>query len=85
MLAVPHLQETFKITVRQDIQKDAKQLRLPTLLIYGDSDRATPPLYGEIFRKLIPKSRLEIVKNSEHFVHHDQPEKVATMIKEFLT
>lgn len=84
MLAVPHLQETFKITVRQDIQKDAKRLHIPTLLIYGESDRATPPLYGEIFKKLIPKSRLEVVKDSEHFVHHDQPEKVVHLIKDFL-
>lgn len=84
MLAVPHLQETFKRTVRQDVQKDAKHLRLPTLLIYGDADKATPPLYGEIFKGLIPKSRLEIVNGAEHFVHHDKPDEVAGLIKEFL-
>jgi pimeloyl-ACP methyl ester carboxylesterase len=84
MLAVPHLQETFKITVRQDIQKDAKHLRLPTLLIYGEGDKATPPLYGELFKKLIPNSRLEIIPKAEHFVHHDQPEQVDELIKGFL-
>lgn len=84
MLAVPHLQETFKVTVRQDIQRDAKHLRLPTLLVYGEGDKATPPLYGELFKKLIPGSRLEIVPEAEHFVHHDQPERVVALIKGFL-
>lgn len=84
MLAVPHLQETFKITVRQDIQKDAKRLKLPTLLVYGESDKATPPLYGQLFKKLIPNSQLELIPEAEHFVHHDQPERVATLIKGFL-
>lgn len=84
MLVVPHLQETFKITVRQDVQHDAQRLKLPTLLIYGSHDKATPPLYGEIFKSLISGSRLEIIQNAEHFVHQGQTEEVAGLIKEFM-
>lgn len=84
MLVVPHLQETFKTTVRQDVQEDAKRLKLPTLLIYGSKDKATPPHYGELFKRLISGSRLEVIKDAEHFVHQDQPEKVAELIREFL-
>lgn len=83
MLVAPHLQETFKATVRQDVQADAKRLKLPTLLVYGQDDKATPPLYGETFHRLVAGSKLEIIQ-AGHFVHHDQPKEVARRVKEFL-
>lgn len=83
MLVVPHMQETFKKTVRQDVQAEAKQLTLPTLLIYGKNDPATPPLYGEIYHNLISGSTLEVI-DAAHFVHHDQPEHVQHLIEGFL-
>lgn len=84
MLVAPHLQETFKKTVRQDVQADAGKLTLPVLLMYGDKDKATPPIYGEIYNKLIKNSTLDIVENAEHFVHQDQPGHVEKAIEEFL-
>lgn len=84
MLVVPHMQETFKETVRQDVQNEAKQLQIPTLLIYGQNDTATPPLYGEIYHNLIDGSTLEIIGEATHFVHHDQPARVQQIIEEFL-
>ncbi len=84
MLTVPHMQETFKQTVRQDVQAQAAQLKLPTLLIYGQTDRATPPMYGQLYNKLIAKSDLHIVQDAGHFVHHDQPQQTLQLIKDFL-
>lgn len=86
MLVAPMLQETFKQTVRQDIQADAGRLQLPTLLIYGEKDTATP--VGSIakqFNLLIANSRLEIISGADHFVHHAEPKKVNNLIAEFLT
>lgn len=84
MLVVPQLQETFKKTTRQDVQAEAKQLSIPTLLIYGGKDTATPPLYGEIYHNLIDGSTLEVIEGASHFVHHDEPAKVLNAIEEFL-
>lgn len=84
LLTVPHLQETFKVTVRQDVQQDAKKLHLPTLLVYGDSDKATPPLYGQAYNQLISGSQLHVLEGAGHFIHHDQPQKVTTLIQDFL-
>lgn len=84
MLVVPQLQETFKITVRQDVQKDAAKLKLPTLIIYGRKDTATPPLYGKIYQRLITGSQLRVLDDAEHFVHHDQPEELLAALKGFL-
>jgi len=84
MLVAPHLQETFKNTVRQDIQNDAKILKLPTLLIYGDKDKATPLSDGKILANHIKGSKLEVISGAGHFVYQDEPDKVETIIKEFL-
>lgn len=85
MLIKPSLQESFKKIVNQDIQSDAKKITVPTLIIYGEQDKITPPLYGEIFHQLIDGSTLKIIGEAGHFVHHDQLQLVAPIIKDFLT
>lgn len=85
LLVVEHLQETFKQTVRQDVQADAAQLKLPTLLIFGNQDRAVPIADGHTYKKLITNSQLEIISGASHFVHLDEPTQVASLIKEFLS
>lgn len=84
MLVVPELKETFKRTVSEDVQNQARKIKIPTLLIYGSNDKATPLQYGEIYKKLITNSHLEIIKNASHFAHQEYPEKIANMIKGFL-
>lgn len=84
MMVAPHLKETFKKTVRQDVQNDARQLTLPTLLIYAADDPAVPLAYGEKFHKLIHGSKLEVIQDAGHFVHQDQPAQVLGLIEEFL-
>lgn len=84
MLVMPHLQDTFKKTVRQDVQGDAAALDVPTLLVYAADDRAIPVADGRQYHDLIQGSRLEIIPGAGHFVHNDEPERVAGLIKEFL-
>ena len=84
MLVAEHLQETFKKVVADDVRSDADRLKIPTLIIYGSEDRATPTSYGELFSELIKRSHLEIVESAGHFVHHDQPEQVRRLISEFI-
>lgn len=84
MLAVPELEETFKKTVRQDVQTDAAKIEVPTLLIYAQDDDAVPIEDGQLYHDLISNSTLEIVAESGHFVHLDQSDKVIKLIKDFL-
>ena len=84
LLVMPYLEETFKKTVRQDVQKDAAALSLPTLLIFADRDPAIPLEDGKTYHALIKQSELKVLKSSDHFVHHDQPGSVLKLIKEFL-
>lgn len=85
MLVAPHLKETFKRTVAQDIQPQAKQLRVPTLLVYGDADTATPlGAVGTVLHHAIADSKLSVVIGADHFVHQRAPAKVAEYMQEFI-
>jgi pimeloyl-ACP methyl ester carboxylesterase len=84
MLVVENLQETFKRVVNDDIQADARQLSLPTLLVYGEEDVSTPPAFGRLLHECISGSTLEIIGAAEHFVHRDQPARVEGLVKGFL-
>lgn len=84
MLVAPHLTETFKKTVRQDVQKDAATVTVPTLLIYADQDADVPVADGHKYKGLIKNSQLEVIEGAGHFVHHDQPQAVTKLVQEFL-
>jgi pimeloyl-ACP methyl ester carboxylesterase len=84
MLVAEHLQETFKRVVGDDVQADAARLSLPTLLVYGEDDISTPPNFGRLLHERINGSTLEILGNTGHFAHNDQPEKVRRLVREFL-
>jgi pimeloyl-ACP methyl ester carboxylesterase len=84
LLVMPQLQETFKKTVRQDVQDDAKNISIPTLLIYASEDDSTPIALGQRYQQLIPNSRLEIIHESGHFIHLDQADKVTNLIEGFI-
>jgi pimeloyl-ACP methyl ester carboxylesterase len=42
------------------------RIDVPTLLLWGDGDKVIPPGYGPAYQKLIPGSKLEIIKNCGH-------------------
>lgn len=84
MLVAPQLEDTFKKTVRQDVQGDAVVIQIPTLLIYAADDNAVPVEDGRQYHDLIKNSRLEIIDGAGHFVHLDEPQKVTDLIQEFL-
>lgn len=85
LLVMPQLQETFKKTVRQDVQNDAARLTLPTLLIFADHDPAVPLTDGKRYHELISNSILEVLSSNDHFVHHAEADKVNQLIKDFLS
>ncbi len=84
MLVAEHMQETFKRVVSDDIAASARSLTLPSLLIYGRNDEATPFRYGQILQESIVNSKLDVLQHAGHFVHLDEPSLVATKIKTFL-
>lgn len=83
-LVAPHLADTFKNIVSEDLQEAAKTISQPSLLIYGEQDQDTPISYAEIFYELIDTSTLVILPGAGHFVHLDRPKDVEQQIRDFL-
>ena len=83
-LVKPELIETFRKITAQDVLPQANKIEIPTLLIWGRDDKATPVTYGYLFKGAIKHSNLSIIKNAGHFVHLDQPEETLLLIEEFL-
>ena len=54
--------------IKQHLTESARAVLCPTLLLYGEKDRETPPEIGERLRALIPngKAELIILKNFGH-------------------
>lgn len=84
LFVAEHLQETFVKIVADDVRADAARLKLPTLLLYGEQDTATPIAWGRKLAANITGSKFESVASAGHFVHHDQAQRVNDVVREFL-
>lgn len=84
MLLLPHMEETFKNIVGQDVTQEAGLVRARTLLIYGAQDDQTPVADGEKLTSIIPDARMEVVSDAGHFVQQDATEVVNRLVGEFL-
>jgi pimeloyl-ACP methyl ester carboxylesterase len=60
------------------------RLRLPALVIWGESDRIVTPAYGAAFAAAIPNTRLEIVEQAGHLPHIEQPDATFALIDKFI-
>lgn len=79
-----YLRATF-LNVIHDFQNgECPLIRCPAMIIWGSSDRDTPPYMARRFKKLIPQSVLYILPKSGHFSYLDSPNRTIFLIKEFL-
>src|SRR3989344_6376561 len=62
-----HMREVFKAVVEEDLSIFAKNIQIPTLLIWGESDFATPINQAHLLHKFIKNSELKIIPKAGHF------------------
>ena len=80
----PMMKESYKLIVNEDLKDCAKNIKNPTLLLYGENDTVTPPSEeGEIFHRLIADSQFEILSGG-HFGFCEYPLLYNQKISEFL-
>jgi pimeloyl-ACP methyl ester carboxylesterase len=70
--ASPRMKQTMSKVLREDLRKDMPHIAVPTLLIWGDLDTATPLEDGQVMEKLIPGSGLAVLKPAGHYSYLDQ-------------
>jgi len=66
------------------LKKRIHRLRQPTLLVWGESDKITPPVYGEAFLKAIPGSRLVTLSKSGHLPMLEEQDAFVQVVTSFL-
>jgi pimeloyl-ACP methyl ester carboxylesterase len=83
-LSAGNMKGIYLNVIKKDLSSSATKIHNPTLLIWGDHDAATPLKEGVRLSQLIQGSTLKIIEGSGHFVHQEQPQKVAEYINNFL-
>lgn len=78
------MQQIFLNTINEDLSGYAKDIHIPTLLIWGSEDDQAPLADGKFYHSQIADSTLKIAASAGHFVHHDEPIQVTRWIQEFL-
>jgi 3-oxoadipate enol-lactonase len=68
-----------------DFRAHLPDLRVPTMVIAGSLDPATPPEQARMIAEGIGQARLEIVEGGAHLVTYEYPDKVNALIREHLT
>jgi len=79
-----HMQDTFRQVVSEDVVHDSAMINIPTLLIYGSHDKATPSKYGLKFNKQIEQSELAVIDGADHFLHQTHTQSVIKQMTDFL-
>lgn len=79
-----HLKDTFVKVIEEDLRVYVSHINIPTLIIWGSEDEATPLADGRLLHELIKKSELHVIDKAGHFVHKDNPDQVLEYIQNFL-
>jgi pimeloyl-ACP methyl ester carboxylesterase len=71
--------------VNEDLTEIARAVRVPTVLVYGDRDSETPPEIGARLNRLIPQSRLIVLRGFDHWsVLTDGRHQIVQRLSEFV-
>lgn len=62
----------------------AQAVQVPTLVIWGENDRALLPTLTRGLSEWVPRLGVEIVKGAGHWVPYERPDVVNSLIREFV-
>lgn len=79
------MKETMVKLINEDVREFLPNINVPTLLIWGENDTATPIEDAELMEKQIPDAGLIRVKGCAHYVFLENPAYVNIVIANFLT
>lgn len=75
---------TFQKVIHLDLTPKLKEVKQPTLLVWGENDQDTPMYMAKIMEKRIPDSGIVILENAGHFSYLDQIQKYLVVVNQFL-
>lgn len=78
------LRPTFLKIVNEDLTEYLPRIKIPTLIIWGESDKDTPVEFGKKINALIPDSKFIILPRAGHVSFLDQPEEFVKLLAGFI-
>ena len=82
--ADPILKEAMLNLISQDLEPIFSKIKVPTLIVWGRDDRATPLSDGRKIHELIPGSKFQIIENAKHAPQFTHPKEVSEIITKIL-
>jgi pimeloyl-ACP methyl ester carboxylesterase len=77
--------DALQALIRHDIRDRLDSIELPTLIVWGLSDRVIPVAAAISYHRRIPGSRLEIFERTGHVPQLERPLRFNALLDEFLT
>lgn len=75
---------TAKSAVRHNLADKLHKIKAPTLLIWGNQDKVTPPFVGEKFHELMENSELHFIDECGHAPMMEEPDQFNKILSDFL-
>ena len=79
-----NMRATMSKVVNEDLRNYLPSINVPTLLIWGDKDTATPLNDAKIMNKLLPDSGIVVLEGAGHFSYLDYPNKFFGALEYFV-
>ena len=76
--------QTFVKVVNDDVTPILKDISVPTLLVFGENDEATPVIKGKIMEKLMGDATLVIFENDDHFAYFNEADRFNRVLEAYL-
>lgn len=78
------MKEIIKKVINEDLSSELPQIKVKTLLVWGEADKLVPLKYGRIFNEKIAGSELVVLPKIGHSPNLEVPKKLAEVILKFL-
>lgn len=82
--ASPIMRQTLSLVVNEDMTPYMPKINLPTLLVWGGKDTATPVSDGKLMEQLIPEAGLVVFEHAGHYSYLDNLSGFLSVIQNFL-
>jgi 3-oxoadipate enol-lactonase len=77
---LPSYAETCRLLGRFDKRPALRNMKMPTRIVVGSEDYATPPAMAEVMHAAIPDAKLEVLKGAAHLTPIERADDVARML-----
>ena len=65
------------------LRRRLRRVRIPALVVWGESDGVIDPEYGRAYAQAFPDARFELIPEAGHLPQIEQPERLLNLVRSF--